>query len=450
MTSVEKRNKPTVTLLNRGFIHDAMSAASRKGVPGLRLVPESVPSECTVMEQVEAGVDAVLNEIIDGLTKPLTAEEKSPVKEIETIPRIVFKGNFKEVNRFFYKRGWGDGLPVALPTEEAVAEMLTGTDLPPDHLVGKLPQRLGKATVEKIAINAVMAGALPIYMPVIIAAVQTLKSTYWSGSAMSGGSWAPLYLMNGPIRNDLHINSGVGVLSPGDIANATIGRTMYLITQNISGIRKGIETMSNFGNSGRYTQVIAENEEESPWEPLHVQHGFNKEDSTVTITTPSSFLVTPGGGAVDTNPDTILRFLSYYIGAPEGGICILLNAVFAKILADAGWTKQTIVEFLADFGRAPLYQVPIYWVNGVSIPIRTQTSSGQEGMLLNVKDNPTELVPKISRPTSLRVFVCGGTYSTMAAFTGASRFVTQKVDLPTNWNKLVKKYKDVVPTYALY
>ncbi len=454
MISVENRNKPTVMLLNRGFIHDAMSASSRKGMPGLRQIPEIIPSECTVMEQIEAGVDDVLGQIIDGLTKPLTEEEKSPVKEAEAASRIVFKGNLEEVNRFFYKRGWCDGLPIVPPTEEAVAEMLTGTDLPPDHLVGKLPQRLGKATVEKIAINAVMAGALPTYMPVIIATVQALNTRYWSGNAMSGGSWAPLYLMNGPIRNDLHINSGVGLLSPGDIANTTIGRTMGLITQNIAGIRKGIETMSNFGNAGRYSQVIAENEEGSPWEPLHVQHGLNKEDSSVTVSTPSCFMVTPGGGAPDTSPEGILMTLCHYIPTPEGAICFLLNAVYAKILADAGWNKSDIADFIAERARAPLYQLPYFWVSGVSVPRRSgifpREVEGHKGMQLNFKDHPLESVPKISSPDMIRVFVCGGTYSTMGVFMGGPQWITKKVELPANWDKLVRKYKDVVPTHAIY
>ncbi len=425
-------------------------------MPGLRMVPEFIPSECSVMEQIEVGVDDVLGQIIDGLTKPLTEEEKSPIKETETMPRIVFKGNLEEVNRFFYKRGWGDGLPLIPPTEEAVAEMLTGVDMAPDHLVAKIPVRLGKATVEKIAINAVMAGALPTYMPGIIATVQAfLKSGWFGGQAMSGGSWAPLCLMNGPIRNDLRINSGFGVLSPGDIANATVGRTIMLITQNLGGVRKGIETMSNFGNPGRYSLVLGEDEEGSPWEPLHVQQGLNKEDSAVTVSHPSCILFTPAGPNVNTNPDALLRYLSHYIPTPEGMTCFLINAVFAKILADGGWNKSDIAEFIADFARAPLYLVSHFWQTGVSIPRGNPTfpyrgREGKRGMLLNVRDNPMESVPKIASPDAIGIFVCGGTYSSMGVLMGGPRFATQKVEFPSNWDKLVKKYKDIVPTHVRY
>ena len=151
---VEERNKPTVTLAFEYFANDARSAASSKGMPGIRVVFESIVSECTDIEEIEAGITAVMDGIFTALTDPLTEEEKSPgPKELEEPARIVFKGNLEEVNRFFYQRGWTDGLPVTPPTEEAVAEMLTGTDLPAEHLVAKLEPRLGKATVEKIAIS---------------------------------------------------------------------------------------------------------------------------------------------------------------------------------------------------------------------------------------------------------------------------------------------------------
>jgi len=443
-------------LCKDGFIHDALSAVSSKGMPGLRVIPESIPSECTVMAQVEAGVNAVFDDIVAALTRPLTSAEKAPVREAAQASRIVFKGNLEEVNRFFYKRGWADGLPVIPPTEEAVAEMLTGTDLPPEHLVATCPPRLGKATVEKIAINAVMAGALPTYMPVLIAGVLVLlESRYYAGQAVSGGSWAPSFLMNGPIRNDLHINCGLGVMSPGDIANATIGRAMGLMVKNIAGIRKGVEDMGNYGNAGRYSLVIGENEEESPWEPLHVQQGLNREDNAISVSHPSCCLVTPGGGSGDTNPDALLKSLCYFIPPPEGAICFLMNPTMAGILAGAGWNKQDIAEFIAEYARAPLYQLPYYWVSGVSLPRRagifaSREMAGRKGMLINVRDNPMESVPKISSPEMVRVFVCGGSYTTIAALLGGPKWVTKKIELPANWGKLVAKYKDIVPTYMRY
>ncbi|MFC2021378.1 hypothetical protein ACFLU1_06340, partial [Chloroflexota bacterium] len=157
--AIEELNTPALMLANQGFLPDAKSASSSKEMPGIRVLGLTVPCDCSIQEQFEAGLGpAVIDDIVAGLTKPLTEEEKSPKWEAPEPSRFVFKGDLEEVNQFFYKRGWTDGLPIVPPTEEAVAEMMTGTDLPADHVVSKIIPRLGKATVEKIAVNAVMAG----------------------------------------------------------------------------------------------------------------------------------------------------------------------------------------------------------------------------------------------------------------------------------------------------
>ena len=164
-----------MTLAHPGFVPDARSAASSRGVPGIRILALNVANESTEASDFEAGAIEALPRIIEALTKPLTEDEKSPKPRDAKPSRIAFQGNYEAVNRFFYRNGWGDGLPIVPPTEEAVAEMMTGSDLPRDHVVAKVIPRLGKATVEKIAINAVMAGALPTHMPVLIAIVEALS-----------------------------------------------------------------------------------------------------------------------------------------------------------------------------------------------------------------------------------------------------------------------------------
>ncbi|MCJ7604811.1 MAG: hypothetical protein MUO19_02105, partial [Dehalococcoidales bacterium] len=135
---VENLGKPTSTFVYEYFYNDAMSGASSKGMPGIRVVPETIVSESTVKEDIEKSITAVADDMVAVLTKPLTEEEINPTRrEPENPPRIIFKGNLQEVNRFFYQRGWTDGLPIIPPTEAAVKEMLTGTDLPAGHLVEK-------------------------------------------------------------------------------------------------------------------------------------------------------------------------------------------------------------------------------------------------------------------------------------------------------------------------
>src|SRR4051794_38548332 len=195
-------------------------------MPGARFVPQTVPCECTVTEKIQVGVRAAMGDLIAALTTPLKPEEQSPAPRPTEVTRgAVFSGDLQEVQRFFYKRGWTDGLPIMPPTREAVDELLRGTDLPADHVVGNMIPRLGKVTVEKIAINAAMAGALPTAMPLLLAAVEAVldPDSGFGVFEVSTGSWAPFYIVNGPIREQLRINGSTGALSPGDLANATIG-----------------------------------------------------------------------------------------------------------------------------------------------------------------------------------------------------------------------------------
>jgi hypothetical protein len=434
----EERRKPTVLLANRNFVTDSISARSSKGWPGLRVVSESVPPECTVTEQIRSGVIAVMDEIIAGLIRPLSAEETSPrPPAVEVQPRTVFSGRLKEVNHFFYRRGWTDGFPVIPPTEQEVAEMLTGTDLPADHVVAKIIPRLGKATVEKIAINAVMAGALPTYMPVLIAGVQALlePEAMFGTTEVSTGSWVPFWIINGPIRRDLHVNSGQGALSPGDMANAVIGRAMGLIVKNIGGARKGVEDMGTYGNPGKYSMVTGENEEESPWEPLHVEQGFQKGDSTVTLSFPTGF---SGASPFGSDASGILRGMLAGIHGPNRGLTVMLNVQLAKALADEGWSKKEIAAFICEYARVPAYQHQTFWGQWGPERIRQPL-------------NPMDSVSILRSPDLIRILVAGGVGGlSLRLITGGRSWVTKKVQLPANWDKLVAKYRDVVPTYAKY
>jgi hypothetical protein len=448
--SIEKLNIPTVTLVNSDFAMDAMSASSSQGMPAVRVVPEVVPCESSIMEEIEAGVDAVMDDIITALSKPLTREEKSPrVIELEKPSKIIFKGDLEEVNRFFYQRGWTDGLPVIPPTEAALAEMLTGTDLPPDHMIGKIVPRLGKATVEKIAINAVMAGALPTAMPLLIAGVEAIldpRSAFGTWQ-VSTGSWAPFWIINGPVRHDLNINSSSGALSPGNIANATIGRAMQLIIKNIGAARPGIEDMGVIGNPGKYTMVIAENEEDSPWEPLHVEQGFKKEDSTVTLFFPQTFNQTLTYGTDDKG---ILSALIYNVnpGRTIGGMnCFILVPSHARALARKGWGKREIKDFISENATAPFYRLRHY-LSGVRGIIGKNSS-------LSLAFNPMDPIRLVQNPDNTMILVAGGAGAFMASLHSAggwldSGYVTKKIVLPPNWRELVERYKEVKPAYVRY
>ena len=382
-------------------------------MPGIRIVGESVACESTVKSEIEEGVAAVMKDVVEGLTKPLTPEEKSPKQQTGKTPRVAFKGNIQEVNRFYYRKGWTDGLPIIPPTEAAVAEMMTGTDLPPDYVVATIIPRKGKATIEKIAINAVMAGALPTYMPVLIATVQSLADpkTRFDTFEVSTGSWAPFLAINGQIRNDININCSSGALSPGNIANAAIGRAVGLIVKNIGGARKAIEDMGVIGNPGKYSLVIGEDEEASPWEPLSIERGFKKEDNTVTIFFPNTFIQTVPGG---TDAKGILDTLSGMVTSTMSSLILIPS--WAKVLSSEGYTKQKVREYLAAHA----------------------TSSRSSVAGLSNAASPR----KVDLDSSLMILVAGGPGSFIALLRSAgpgffeNALVTKKIELPKNWDNL--------------
>jgi hypothetical protein len=414
-----------VLLANNGFVTDAHSAASSNGMPGIRIVGESVACESTVKSEIEEGISAAMKDVVEGLTSPLTAEEQSPKQQTGKTPRVAFKGTLQEVNRFYYSKGWTDGLPVIPPTDEAVAEMLTGTDLPPDHVVATIIPRKGKATIEKIAINAVMAGALPTYMPILIATVQAFSDpkSRFDTFEVSTGSWAPSLTINGRIRRDINVNCSSGSLSPGNIANAAIGRAVGLIVRNIGGARKAVEDMGVIGNPGKYSLVIGEDEEASPWEPLSIERGFNKEDNTVTVFFPNTFIQTvPGGTDAKGILDTLVS-----VGTTSMSSVILIPS-WAKVLSREGYTKQKVKEYIAEHS-APTANIAGF--TNTAAPTKMDT----ENLMILVAGGPGSFI---------------GLLRSVGPGFFENALITRKIELPKNWDKLAAKYKDLKPNYEKY
>lgn len=186
---------------------------------------------------------------------------------------------------FFFEQGLTDGLPVVPPTEERVQRMLAETKRDPQEVLGTIGPNYGRATVEKVAINAVMAGCHPSYFPTILAVAEALSDEKFNAHALNVTTFSatPLTIINGPVRNEIGVNCGHNALGHGFRANATIGRMVRLCIMNIGGAKPHQITKATMGHPAQYTFCVGENEEESPWEPLHVEKGFRLEQSTVTL-----------------------------------------------------------------------------------------------------------------------------------------------------------------------
>jgi len=291
-----------------------------------------------------------------------------------------------------------------------------------------------------------MAGALPTYMPVLIAGTKLLLESErgfmgYTTFGFSTGSWAPFWIINGPVRNEIHVNNGSGALSPGNIANAAIGRAMGLIIKNIGGVRKGVEDMGVMGNPMKYSMVIAENEEETPWEPLHVEYGYAGEESTITVSYPQTYLQhwpygSDAEGILRAVIDNLVRGMRY---------TLIFTPPHAKNLAREGWTKEDIKDFIFQYARVP----------GSRFNSRPARGGGIPGLYKDrIPMRDTDMVPRFADPRFIRVIVAGGPGAFIAHCAGGGATPgmkqTQKIEFPKNWDKLVKRYKDTVPTYAKY
>ncbi|MFC1991083.1 UGSC family (seleno)protein, partial [Chloroflexota bacterium] len=258
-------------------------------------------------------------------------------------------------NDYFMEKGWGDGLPLIPPTRERVEAMLARSPLPPDYVIGEVAPKWAVATPENIAINAVMAGCKPEYFVVVMAAVVACLDPDFNlyGVQTTTNSSTPMILVNGPIAKQIGMNSKIGAFGQGCVPNATIGRAVRLVLINIGGALHGEMDRATQGWPGKYTFCAAENEEENPWEPLHVERGFDPSTSTVTVAAVYGFhnIIDIAGQTAD----EVLAVVSAGIAAvgtnnmANGGEPVIVFAPEkAKTICDDGFSKDDVKRFLYE------------------------------------------------------------------------------------------------------
>ena len=259
--------------------------------------------------------------------------------------------SFDLIQDYYEERGWTDGLPVVPATEELVRNMLGGYREDPSISLGEIQPQNARVSLEKVAINAVMAGCRPEYMPVLVAVLEAMCEPEFNyhGNQASTGSSAQLIVVNGPTAKELDINSGVNVFGPGARANSTIGRAVRLINMNVTGGTPGILDKSTLGQGGKYSMCIAENEEASPWETLHVQRGFDPDDNVVTVF--AVFSPTQVSDGASNSPENLLDNFAYNMKDMRNGMgefVVVLSPEHAEIFRNAEWSKRQAMEYLHE------------------------------------------------------------------------------------------------------
>ncbi len=264
-------------------------------------------------------------------------------------------------NDYALEHGWSDGLPLIPPTEARVERMLDGYERTSEAVVAELPIEDASCTIEKIAINAVMAGCKPNYMPLLIATVQAVTDPAFNltGIQATTNPVTPMIIVNGPIRHELEINCTYGCFGPGWRANATIGRALRLLLINVGGAIPGVQDMAVMGQPSKYTLCVGENEEASPWEPLHVERGLRPTDSAVTVVGVSGCFNILGTSEPEAMAREVARALGH-VGSNDyrfaGQPLCALNQDHAGTLASGGYDKGRLKQRLFELAKRPVHE----------------------------------------------------------------------------------------------
>ena len=402
---------PTIAVHTHVFHRVAKSTARLRGIPNLRqaFVPQPVvgrtPGELRAYIE---GDDAIsgrkfMEEVIEGLTRPLDDADLSGATFERTTPRLVPPDTQENLEKLFLDNRWTDFMPIVLPTEERVAAMLKGTSQPPDKVVGRM--RAGnfreswEYTVEKVAVNAVMAGARPEYFPVILALAAS-NQTSRQGSTTSQTCFS---VVNGPFRNEIGMNAGIGAMGPYNHANTTIGRAYSLLSQNGQGGSVPGETyMGALGNPLAYSLCFPENEERSPWVPLHVQKGFKPTDSAVSVFV-GNREIQEGFGPRDTWEAKFRRCLTATSHIPP---CVIVDPIVARLFAARGIkSKDDLINWCARNARITARD---YWDDQwIQTLVRPRAVAGVEPYATRLKAAPDDII-EMYDASQINAVVVGG------------------------------------------
>ncbi|MGK0276386.1 MAG: hypothetical protein ACI9N0_002778 [Ilumatobacter sp.] len=318
--------------------------------------------------------------------------------------------NEAEALEVLHSAGCTDGLPVVIPTPERVARLVLASGLDADIELGAMGPGGGAATIEKVATNAVMAGCIPDFMPVVVAAIRAMLQPAFDLGEMQSTTHctAPLMIVNGPVIEHCGIAGGFGALGPGHRANASIGRAVRLCMMNIGDARPGVSDMALLGQPGKFSFCLAEDERSSPWEPLSASRGYGADDSVVTILgaePPHSVLFQNDGDDPD-SPMRLLRALAAAIANTGsnnanfsgGAVAVALNPEHAQVLADAGLTRSDVQTEL----------------HRLAVNTRGHIRSFNTGFLADGAHD--DLIPAVRNSDDIAVFIAGGSGLYSAVF----------------------------------
>ncbi|MFO1400048.1 MAG: UGSC family (seleno)protein [Steroidobacteraceae bacterium] len=414
--ALERDGVPTIPVSTHVFARLANATALAEGMPTARNVYVPQPVVGLSGAELRAYIDGIdpvsrrpfMQGVIEGLTRPLGEADFKGASFERSTPRLLEPDTEENLQQLFIQEHWTDFLPVILPTEERVERMLKGTRQARDRIVGRMRptafREYWEFDVEKVAVNAVMAGARPEYLPVIL----TMAASDITARSSSTNNFATISVVNGPIRNEIGMNSGIGAMGPYNHANATIGRAYGLLSANLQGGSvPGESYLGTLGNFLNYSACFAESEERSPWAPLHVDAGFKPTDSTVSIFF-GGWHTQSGYGPRETWKEKFIRCLTADHFLPP---LIVMDPLVARGFQALGIDKRALIEWCAENAKLPARDYwDDQWVTTFNRPLAV---AGVEPYAGRGRAAPDELV-RLYTPEAIKVVVTGG--ETQAAF----------------------------------
>ena len=422
---MEAAGIPAVVLGTDAFLSLARAQAAKLGLPHLSVALVAHPIGGIDPALVRAKADTIVGDVLAALTR----DPLAPPRLTRAAGAVVVDApdDLDAFQAWAMDARWSDGLPVLPPTVERVDRMLGARAAQRRDVLAALAPLDGAATLEAIAINAALAGAVPEHLPVVVAAVRALAEPRFNLNAIQTTTHpcTPLLIVNGPIAARLGISGGPNALGNGHRANAVIGRAVRLVCQNVAGARPGLEDRATQGHPGKFSYCLAENEAASPWEPLHVERGFDAGASTVTVcgseaphnvndhasTTPEAMLMTLAGTAATTGSNNV------YLG---GEPLVILGPEHAGTLALTGWSKADVKRRLWQRIRIRLDRFSAENLARFAT-IDAAAFAGRPG---------DAEIPWCASPDDLMIVVAGGPgkHSALVPTFGATRSVTVAIE----------------------
>lgn len=445
----EKAGVPTVGITAAHFVPDAHRSAENFGLPALALAVVPEPLTNQTPDEIRAVVGGSLEQILEGLTLVKAAPQVASTITFLPDTWLAFEGEseleaLERMNDAFLRYAWSDGLPLFAPTEERLERMLKGTRRGAEEIVAVMEPGFGKATVAKIAANAVMAGCRPEFLPVVITAVECLTEPQINlrNKSMSTCPHAPFVWVNGPIRERIGLNSGTCALGPGSpsFANTVIGRAVRLCMMNIGHTYAGVADMDTIGSPTKYSMCVAENEERSPWAPYHVDAGFGRDEDVVSVAfncgicelhdftnhDPERLTDVFASAAMNVANISTGMWLVGRRADPRSGTqekehhVMLICPDHADQFKKHGWSKKSVQEAMYRKARVSFDKLLM-----AKEPKAFETSHPELRWLY---DSPHTLLPVLEEPDCFEIVVLGGAAGRGALLYGGGQTQTKRIE----------------------